>query len=131
MEERSINLLFELYGRHPVLTNEWYSLVGDDTGPNRTKFLNSIVFKNPNNTSLKTKKCIEGGLYDIKNEDRQVRFCHSRNEYDLCLGFRGNWELVDQLDVMDAFKIKMEAVLTVYSKGIPDSHLCRARLLIE
>lgn len=117
-----VHLLFELYGRHPDQTPE-FGEIARDNEKKRNEFLGSLSFRNEKNKSLCVLNVREGGLR-CDAADREVRFC---GKYpDMEMRFKGEWDIIDQLDIMETFRDRMNTLL--HLKYDAD---CRSRLFIE
>lgn len=117
-----VHLVFELYGRHPDETPE-FGNIADHDEKKRNEFLGSLSFNNEKNKSLTVLNVSEGGLRcDVTG--REVRFCG--NYPDTGMRFKGEWDIIDQLDIMETFRDRMNTLL--HLKYDAD---CRGRLFIE
>jgi len=117
------DLLFEAYGASgcdfcmPIVSNSL------DSGFRRSAFAQSAVSAHgtlPSVQRLIALNRIEGGLIDPQDGERQSRF--GLEGQDLLATFRGQWTLDEQLDLMEAYRLKFNSCCT---------HSMRARMRIE
>ena len=104
------DLLFEAYGASgcdfcmPIVSNSL------DSGFRRSAFAQSAVSAHgtlPSVQRLIALNRIEGGLIDPQDGERQSRF--GLEGQDLLATFRGQWTLDEQLDLMEAYRLKFNS----------------------
>jgi hypothetical protein len=116
------DLIFEAYGApscsfcEPLVLNVI-------NGPQRSVFGQTAVSAYatlPSVQRLIALDYVDGGLIDPLDGQRQSRF--GLEGQDLLATFRGQWTLDEQLDLMEAYRLKFESCC---------SHSMRARMRIE